>query len=107
MLIPRRRPLSATVGIYGVGHFTYWAQFDGLYQEMQNKLALFEALIKRHNIKAVNFGISDQAETTYSALPHIKAADLDLLFVDMLTYATSGTIGAIFREINVPIVLVA
>jgi len=40
-------------------------------------------------------------------VPKIKAADLDLLFVDMLTYATSSTIAAIFREIDLPIVLVA
>ncbi len=107
MVIPRRKPLAATAGIYGVGHHTYWPQFDGLYQEMQNKLAHFEARLKKHNVETVNFGISDCADTAYAAVPRIKAAHPDLLFVDMLTYATSSTIGTIFREIDIPIVLVA
>ena len=107
MTIPRRKPLTATVGIYAVGHHTYWPQFDGLLAEMQNKLAEFETRLQQSQVKVVNFGLSDCAETAYQAVPQIKAANLDLLFVDMLTYATSSTIGIIFREIDVPIVLVA
>jgi L-arabinose isomerase len=53
------------------------------------------------------FGITDKAQHAYELVPRIKGADLDLLFVDMLTYATSSTVGAIFREIDLPIVLVA
>jgi L-arabinose isomerase len=37
----------------------------------------------------------------------MKAADLDLVFCDMLTYATSSTFGLIVRDLGVPIVLVA
>jgi len=107
MNIPRRKPLTANVGIYGVGHHTYWNQFDGLLQEMQTKLQTFEKMLHRYPVNVINFGISDCAETAYAAVPKIKAADLDLLFVDMLTYATSSTIGTIFREIDVPIILVA
>ncbi len=107
MSIPRRKPLTATVGLYGVGHHTYWPQFDGLLDELTAKLIRFENRVTALGGDVVNFGISDCAETTYALIPKIKAANLDLLFVDMLTYATSSTIGAIFREIDVPIVLVA
>ena len=37
----------------------------------------------------------------------LKAASLDLIFCDMVTYATSATFGAIIRDVDVPIVLVA
>ena len=37
----------------------------------------------------------------------LKAANLDLVFCDMVTYATSSTFGVIVRELDVPIVLVA
>jgi len=107
MTIPRRQPLNARIGIYGVGHRTYWSQFDGLLDELKNKLLQFDKKIQNVDMETVNFGISDCAETAYAALPKIKAADLDLLFVDMLTYATSSTIGVLFRELNTPIVLVA
>ena len=106
-VIQRRKPLTANVGIYSVGHHTYWSQFEGLLDEIKNKVTVFKAVLNKYNVNVIDFGISDCAETAYSTVPKINAADLDLLFVDMLTYATSGTIGTIFREIKTPIVLVA
>ena len=49
-----------------------------------------------------NFGLVDNAQTAWAVLPEVKGADLDLLFVDMATYATSSTFGVICREVNVP-----
>ena len=107
MRIDRRKPLTAKVGIVGVGHHTYWAQFDGLLDEMHRKLAAFDAKIRANGVETVSFGLLDDAETAFAALPKMKAADLDVLFVDMVTYATSSTFGVIARELHVPIVLVA
>lgn len=107
MRIERRKPLTARVGIVGVGHHTYWAQFEGLLDEMHRKLAAFDAKLKANDVETVSFGLLDDAETAYAALPKMKAADLDVLFVDMVTYATSSTFGVIARELHVPIVLVA
>ena len=53
------------------------------------------------------FGISDNPEKAASMVPAMKAADLDLLFVDMVTYATSSTFAPFVRELTCPIVLVA
>ena len=107
MRIERRKPLTAKVGVVGVGHHTYWAQFDGLLDEMHRKLAAFDAKLKANDVETVAFGLLDDAETAFAALPKMKAADLDVLFVDMVTYATSSTFGMIARELHVPIVLVA
>jgi L-arabinose isomerase len=105
--IPRRKPLTANVGVLGVGHRAYWPQFDGLYGKLQDKMAYLVHKIERFGVQVTTFGISDCPQHAYALVPRIKAADLDLLFVDMLTYATSSTIAAIFREVDVPIVLVA
>jgi L-arabinose isomerase len=105
--IPRRKPLTARVGVYGVGHHTYWKQFDGLYDAISKKLDIFEERLKNHGIETVNFGIGDDAESAYAAVPKMKAANLDMLFIDMLTYATSSSIGIVFKEIDVPMVMVA
>ena len=37
MRIERRKPLEANVGILGVGHHTYWSQFEGLLDRMTAK----------------------------------------------------------------------
>jgi L-arabinose isomerase len=107
LLIQRRKPLTANVGIYSVGHHTYWSQFDGLLNEIKYKISVFRAMLEKHDVNVKDFGISDCADTAYAAVPEINSADLDLLFVDMATYATSSTIGTIFREVKTPIVLVA
>jgi len=105
--VQRRKPLTANIGIIGVGHHIYWPQFEGLLDELQKKLTIFESKIKKYNVSTVNFGIIDCAEGAYKALLEIRGSNLDILFVDMLTYATSSTFGAIVRDLNIPIVLVA
>ena len=105
--IERLTPLQANVGILGVGHRNYWAQFDGLLDKLNKKLQVFAEMVKREGVNTHLFGISDSAETAYKLAVEIKSADLDLLFIDMVTYATSSTVAAIFREVNVPVVLVA
>lgn len=95
------------VGLLAVGHHTYWPQFPGLRDEMERKIGLLAARLQAQGVRVENFGLVDNAPTAWAALPRVKGADLDLLFVDMATYATSSTFGVICREVNVPIVLVA
>ena len=105
--IPRRKPLASTIGVFGVGHHSYWPQFDGLLEEMKRKLALFLNKVRAHGGQVIDFGIADDARSAYSLRTQLKAASLDLIFCDMLTYATSATFGVIVRDLDVPIVLVA
>jgi L-arabinose isomerase len=107
MLVERRKPRTARVGLFGVGHHTYWGQFPGLRDELLGYMAEFEGQIRVNAVESVNFGLVDEARSASAALKRMKAADLDLVFCDMLTYATSSTWGMIVRELDIPIVLVA
>lgn len=107
MKVERRKPRTATVGIFGVGHYTYWGQFDGLLDEMHKKLNIFVSKVERCGVETINFGLLDDAKGAYSLVPKLQSVNLDLIFCDMLTYATSSTFGKIIREIDIPIVLVA
>lgn len=106
MKIERRKPLAANVGVFGVGLDTYWDQFEGLYEIMLDKMKTFNTKLEKHSVTVKDFGIIDNAEKAYEVLPKLKAADLDLLFIDMVTYATSSTFGIVARELDIPIVLV-
>ena len=106
-VIPRRKPLTATVGVFGVGHYAYWPQFDGLLDEMHRKLDIFTAKVQRCGVEVRGFGMIDDAKGAYRVRNELKAASLDLVFCDMVTYATSATFGAIIRDLDIPIVLVA
>lgn len=107
MRVPRRKPRTARIGIFGVGHHTYWGQFEGLLDEMHHKLDILVNRVQARDVQVTNFGMIDNAKGAYALLPRLKAADLDLIFCDMVTYATSSTFGVLIRELDVPIVLVA
>ncbi len=105
--LARRKPRTARVGIFGVGHHTYWAQFPGLHDEMLAKIEVLVRKVGATGVAVTNFGLVDHAQAAYALLPRLKAADLDLVFCDMVTYATSATFGVIIRSLDIPVVLVA
>lgn len=90
-----------------VGHHTYWRQFAGLREELTGKVQILIRRVKAHGVNVIDFGLLDDAESASAALPRMKAANLDLLFIDMVTYATSSTFGVLARQLDVPLVLVA
>lgn len=107
MRVPRRKARTARVGIFGVGYHVYWRQFPGLLDELLAKLAVFDRKVRATGVEVFNFGIVDKAQDAYALSARLKAADLDIVFCDMLTYATSATFGIIVRDLHVPIILVA
>ena len=107
MQLARRKARTANVGVFGVGHYHYWPQFDGLLDELHRKIQTLVGKVAACGVEVTNFGLIDDAKGAYALLPKLKAADLDLVFCDMVTYATSSTFGVIIRDLNVPIVLVA
>ena len=107
MAVERRKPRTANVGVFGVGFDVYWRQFPGLLDELLGHMAVFEQRVRACGVEVESFGMVDNAQAARAALTRMKAADLDLVFCDMLTYATSASFGCIARELDVPIVLVA
>jgi L-arabinose isomerase len=108
MAIARRKPLTAKVGILSVGHHTYWDQFPGLLDEMHRKTRVLVNKVQANGVEAIDFGLVDNAQTAYAALPKVRASGIDLLMVDMVTYATSSTFGVFARELkDMPMVLIA
>lgn len=110
--IQRRKPLRARIGIFGVGHEKYWEQFPGLLDELTGKLDAFCQRVEDFGsedgeIEVFRFGMVDNALGAAELAPKLQAANLDLIFCDMVTYATSAAIGRIFSQVNTPIVLVA
>ncbi|HEU0138516.1 MAG TPA: L-fucose/L-arabinose isomerase family protein [Bryobacteraceae bacterium] len=107
MKVPRRKPRTARIGVFGVGYHVYWAQFSGLLEELMAKLDVLVRRVEATGATVQNFDMVDKAQDAYALVPRLKAADLDLIFCDMLTYATSASFAAIIRNVDVPIVLVA
>jgi L-arabinose isomerase len=107
MKVARRKPRTAHVGVFGVGFHVYWTQFPGLLDELLAKMDVLVGRVEGRGVRVTNFGMVDKAQDAYALLARLKAADLDLVLCDMLTYATSATFGVIIRSLDVPLVMVA
>jgi len=105
--IERRKPLTAKAAVFGVGHKDYWPQFEGLYGELMGYHRELLGKIEGEGVEIADFGMVDDAETAYRKAREIQAQNPDLIFVNMLTYATSATWGVMMRELQAPIVFVA
>jgi L-arabinose isomerase len=105
--IERRQQTIARIGVFGVGYYKYWDQFEGLLNALKEKQAVFLEKLKVNDVEVVDFGLIDRVQNAYDLVPALKAANLDLIFCDMLTYATSSTFGIIIKSMDIPIVLVA
>ena len=107
LIPPRESSSSQRIGVFGVGYERYWDQFPGLLDELYKKQEIIIGKIPDNNSTIIDFGIVDNAAKAYELVKLLEAANLDLIFCNMLTYATSATFGIIIKTIKTPIVLVA
>jgi|WetSurMetagenome_2_1015567.scaffolds.fasta_scaffold00464_19 L-arabinose isomerase len=103
----KKEPSIIRIGVFGVGYEKYWEQFPGLFEELMEKQEKFIRKFHDKNYDLINFGMIDSPAKAYEVVKKIESANLDLVFCDMLTYATSGTFGIIIRTISIPVILVA
>jgi L-arabinose isomerase len=95
------------IGVFGVGYDKYWEQFSGLYEELMQKQETILQKVRANEATVIDFGMVDNPAKAYEMVKKLEGANLDLIFCNMLTYATSGTFGIIIKTISIPIVLVA
>src|SRR5690606_10117710 len=102
-----RRETKARIGVFGVGFYKYWPQFEGLLDDLLKKQEVFVEKLRKQDVDVIDFGMIDNVSSAYALVPKLKAANLDLIFCDMLTYATSNIFGIVIKSMQIPIVLVA
>ena len=106
-MISRKKPRTARVGIFAVAHATYWDQFPGLEDNILGYHRDFCEMVASNDVEIMDFGMVDSNEKAYAALKQIKAACVDILFCNMVTYATSSVFAPIIRQADMPVVLIA
>ena len=106
-MIKRKNPRHARIGVFAVGHAVYWAQFDGLLDHLMGFHRDFVEMVKANGVEVVDFGMVDSSEKAYQTLSTIKGSGVDILFCNMVTYATSSVFAPIIRDADIPMILVA
>ncbi len=106
-MIARKVNPTAKVAIFAVAHATYWHQFEGLYDNIMGFHKDFVEMVKKTGVEVLDLGMVDSSEKGYAAADEITAANVDLIFCNMVTYATSSVFAPVMRAANAPVVLVA
>ena len=106
-MITRKNKRTARIGIFAVAHATYWNQFEGLYESLMGFHKDLCDMVKANDVEIIDFGMIDSSKKSYAAAKKMQAADLDVIFCNMTTYATSSVFAPILKEVDRPVILTA
>ena len=93
------------IGLFGIGLDAYWPQFAGLKERLEGYLGLVEGKLQRDGIEIVNIGLIDTPEKAFEAGHAFRAADVDLIFLHVTTYALSSTVLPVVQRAKVPVII--
>ena len=96
---------KAKVGVFAIALGAYLPQFPTLVPEFEAQYDVFKKTIP-DTVEMIDGGIVTTKELSMEAGDKFRAADVDLVILQLLTYATSYNMLPAVRDLNVPVVLV-
>lgn len=96
---------SIKVGLFGIGLDTYWPQFEGLLERLEGYQQQIASKIEGFGATVVNVGLVDSPEKARETASLLKSEDVDLLFLNVSTYALSSTVLPVVQKLKCPIVI--
>jgi L-arabinose isomerase len=95
----------ARIGLFGIGLDAYWPQFKGLKARLEGYLGVVADRLRRPGIEVVNLGLIDTPPKAFEAGHQFRAADVDLIFLHVTTYALSSTVLPVVQRARVPVIV--
>ena len=96
---------KARVGVFAIALGAYLPQFPSLVAEFNGQYSHFKEMIP-DTAEIVDGGIVTTKEQSQEAGDIFRAADVDIVFMQLLTYATSYNMLPAIKDLDVPVVLV-
>ena len=96
---------KARVGVFAIALGAYLPQFPQLVPEFEGQYADFKMTLP-DTVELIDGGIVTTKEKAMEAGDKFRAADVDLVILQLLTYATSYNMLPAVRDLDVPVVLV-
>jgi len=106
-MINRKIERTARVAFFSVIHEIYFEQFEGLEESFNRYHKDTIDLISSNNVEVVDFGIVGSNSISYQIAEDINKANVDLIFCNMITYATSSVFAPIVMNTKAPIIMLA
>ena len=96
---------KAKVGVFSIALCAYLPQFPQLVPEFNAQYDAFKKSLP-DTVEVIDGGLVTTKEEAMVAGDRFRAADVDLVFLQMLTYATSYNVLPAVRDLDVPVVIV-
>jgi len=96
---------KAKVGVFSIALGAYLPQFPELVPEFEGQFEAFKKTLP-DTIEIIDGGMVTTKEQAQAAGDKFRAADVDLVFLQLLTYATSYNMLPAVKDLDVPVVLV-
>jgi L-arabinose isomerase len=93
------------VGLFGIGLDTYWAQFEGLLDNLKGYQEQIKNKIEGFGVMVVDAGMVDNPVTAREAADYLKSQDVEIVFLYVSTYALSSTVLPVAKKVKVPIII--
>lgn len=92
-------------GLFGIGLDTYWGQFEGLLDKLNSYQLRIEERLRNKGAEVVNAGIVDNVEKAGAAAVLFNSSGVDIVFLNISTYALSHTVLPVIQRINCPVIV--
>ncbi len=96
---------KAKIGVFSIALGAYLPQFPSLVPEFEAQYEAFKKTLP-DSVDIIDGGMVTTKEQSMAAGDKFRAADVDLVFLQMLTYATSYNVLPAIRDLDVPVVIV-
>ncbi len=96
---------KAKVGVFSIALGAYLPQFPQLVPEFEGQYEAFKKTLPT-TVDIIDGGMITTKEQAQATGDKFRAEDVDLVILQMLTYATSYNVLPVVRDLNVPVVVV-
>jgi L-arabinose isomerase len=96
---------KVTVGLFGVGLDTYWAQFEGLLDRLKGYQNTISQNLSKNGVAVADAGLVDNPDKARAAAAFFAEKRVDAVFLYVSTYALSHTVLPVAQNLKVPIII--
>ncbi len=93
------------IGLFAIGLDTYWEQFEGLKERLENYLSIVEQKLAAIHPQIINAGLIDNIDKSFEAGTMFRKEDVDIIFLYVTTYALSSTVLPVVQKAKVPVII--
>ncbi len=97
--------MKINIGLFGIGLDTYWPQFEGLRERLIGYQEQIGAKLKGFGVNVVDVGLVDNPVKAREAASRLRRGEVDLIFLNVSTYALSSTVLPVVQQARVPVVV--